>query len=53
MELALKPDLDEALEHWRAFWNKEIIRRPCIAITAPREGVERVPGPAWQIRSAI
>lgn len=50
MELALKPDLDEALEHWRAFWNKEIIRRPCIAITAPREGVERVPGPAWQIR---
>ncbi len=49
MELAFKPDLEEALERWRAFWNKEIIGRPCVAVTAPREGVKQVPGPPWQI----
>jgi hypothetical protein len=49
MELSLKPNLDEALERWRAFWNQEIIGRPCVAVTAPKEGVERVAGPQGQI----
>ena len=49
MELSFKPNLDEALERWRALWNQEIIGRPCVAVTAPKEGVERVPGPQMQI----
>jgi len=36
MELSLKPNLDEALERWRAFWHQEIIGRPCVAVTAPK-----------------
>jgi hypothetical protein len=38
----------DALTHWRAFWNKDLIKRPCIAITAPRDGVEPVAGPPGQ-----
>ncbi len=49
MELSFKPDLDAALERWRAFWNHDLIGRPCVAVTAPKEGVERVPGPPTQI----
>ena len=49
MELSFKPNLDEALERWRAFWNKDLIKRPCVAITAPKDGVERVGGPPGQI----
>jgi hypothetical protein len=48
MELGFKPNLDEALERWRAFWNKDIIKRPCVAVTAPKDGVEQVPGPPSQ-----
>ncbi|MFC1805785.1 hypothetical protein ACFL09_02265 [Planctomycetota bacterium] len=49
MELSFKPNLDEALERWRAFWNQEIVGRPCVAVTAPKEGVEQVGGPTGQI----
>ena len=49
MELSLKPDLDEAAEHWRAFWNRDLIRRPCCAVTAPKDGVEHVPASPGQI----
>ena len=42
MKLSFKPDLDDALMHWRAFWNKEIIKRPCVAIIAPKDGVKSV-----------
>ena len=45
MELSFKPNLDEALVRWRAFWNKEIIDRPCVAITAPKDGVRTAAGP--------
>jgi len=48
MELSFKPDLDAALERWRAFWNKDLIKRPCVAVTAPKEGVQPVPGPPGQ-----
>jgi len=50
MELSFKPDLDEALEHWRAFWNKDLIKRPCCAVTAPRDGVKQVGGPPYPTR---
>ena len=50
MELSLKPNLDEALERWRAFWHQDLIGRPCVAVTAPKEGAGRVGGPPGQIR---
>ena len=49
MHLSFKPDLDQALERWRAFWNQEIIKRPCVAVTAPKEGVPVRHMPAGQI----
>jgi hypothetical protein len=49
MELSFKPNLDDAIEHWRAFWNQDIIGRPCCAVTAPRDGVERPPGAPGQV----
>jgi hypothetical protein len=45
--LEFKPDFEEAKRHWAAFWAKEIIDRPCIYITAPKEGVEQTPGPPY------
>ncbi len=48
MKLCYKPDLDQALLRWQAFWNKEIIQRPCIGITAPKEGVKPAPWPPGQ-----
>jgi len=48
VEISFKPNLDEALAHWRAFWNKEIINRPCVAVTAPKDGVKTEPGPPGQ-----
>ena len=44
MQLKFKPNLDEALTRWRAFWNKDIIKRPCVAVTAPKDGVQPVSG---------
>jgi hypothetical protein len=41
MELCYKPDLAEAQERWRAFWQHEIIKRPCVKVTAPIEGKPR------------
>ena len=35
-----KPDLEEAKRYWRAFWEKEIIDRPAMCVTAPRRGME-------------
>jgi hypothetical protein len=37
MELKYKPNFSEAKKYWEAFWNKEIIDRPCIYITAPKD----------------
>jgi len=47
MKLAYKPDLEEAKQRWRAFWEHEIIDRPCCVVTAPLDGVEPVPAPAY------
>ncbi|MDP2991706.1 MAG: hypothetical protein Q8O57_14180, partial [Kiritimatiellota bacterium] len=48
MKLSFKPDLDDAMMRWQAFWNKELIKRPCIAITAPKDESKPVPGPPGQ-----
>lgn len=34
--LKYKPDFKQVKKYWEAFWNKEIIDRPIIAITAPK-----------------
>ena len=47
MELAWKPDLDEAVRHWEAFWNHEVIDRPCLSVVAPKEGREIPPAPPY------
>ena len=38
MELLYKPDFEDARAHWEAFWNHEMIDRPCLAVTAPKAG---------------
>lgn len=53
MKLKFKPDFADAQAHWRAFWNKEIIKRPCIAIKAPRDGAKRAPRPPVQYLPGI
>ncbi|MCE5326049.1 MAG: hypothetical protein LLG01_06505 [Planctomycetaceae bacterium] len=44
MELAFKPNLDDALLHWQAFWNKDIIKRPCVSITCVKDGAKDLRG---------
>ena len=36
MELQYKPDFDRARKYWRAFWDKEVIDRPLVSVTAPK-----------------
>lgn len=49
MELLYKPDFDEARTRWDAFWNKQIIDRPCLSVTAPRDGAAPAPSPGHQL----
>jgi len=44
MLLEFKPDLEEAAERWNAFYTGEIIDRPVVCVTAPREGFKPVHG---------
>lgn len=45
--LKLKPDFEAAKQRWLAFWEHEIIDRPCCVIRAPKEGGRRPPGPKY------
>jgi hypothetical protein len=50
MELEYKPDLDRAKTYWNAFWNREIIDRPCAYVIAPKDEAmrkERPPHPPY------
>jgi len=47
-ELSLKPDLDDALVRWQAFWAGEIIDRPCVAVRVPKGG--DFPWPSYRDR---
>ena len=42
--MKFKPDLEEAAKRWDAFYAGEIIDRPVVCITAPREGFKGAPG---------
>ena len=37
MDLLYKPDFDRVKKYWKAYWEKEIIDRPCVYITAPKD----------------
>ena len=37
MDIIYKPDLDRVKQYWGAFWKREIIDRPCVSITAPKD----------------
>ena len=45
--LEFKPDFDDAKRRWLAFWQQEIIDRPCCNMRAPKEGAEPVQGPPY------
>lgn len=45
--LEFKPDFEDAKQRWLAFWNHEIIDRPCCCIRAPKDGVQPPPGPPY------
>jgi len=45
--LELKPDFERAQQYWLAFWEQELIDRPCCAIRAPKAGVPSAPGPRY------
>lgn len=45
MDLAYKPNWPEARERLLAFWQMEIIDRPCIAVTAPLKPPRPLPDP--------
>jgi len=45
--LEFKPDYEDAVRHWLAFWEGEVLDRPCCVIRAPREDVEPVPAPPY------
>jgi len=47
MELLYKPDFEEAARRWQAFWEHELIDRPCCVIRAPRAEVEPVSPPPY------
>lgn len=41
--LAFKPDFAEAKERWLAFWEHELIDRPCCLVTAPKADAGKLP----------
>lgn len=44
MELLYKPNADEALQRWEAFWQGEMLDRPPVLLTLRKPGTENVPG---------
>ncbi len=50
VELELKPDLAEAARRWDAYFAGDIIDRPVVCISAPREGADPGPGTNYHDR---
>ena len=48
--LEFKQDLEEAAKRWDAFYAGEIIDRPVICVTAPKEGFQRARGSDYNER---
>ena len=49
--LSLKPDLEEAAKRWAAYYAGEIIDRPVVCVTAPRDGCTPAPGLSYRERA--
>ena len=49
MRLLYKPDFEDAAQRWEAFWRHEVIGRPPVCVTAPREGVEPGSRPSFKM----
>ncbi len=49
--LEFKPDIEEAAKRWDAFYAGELIDRPVIWVTAPREGYKGAPGSNYHERA--
>jgi len=47
MHLSTKANFDNARAHWTAFWNHDVVKRPCVGITGPRANVTPKPDPAY------
>jgi len=47
MHLSTNPNFEDARAHWAAFWNREILKRPCIGVSGPRANVHPEPEPAY------
>lgn len=45
--LVHKPDFSRAVQYWNAFWNGEMLDRPCTVISAPKKETEPVPAPLY------
>ncbi len=45
--LAFKPDLEEASRRWEAFYAGELIDRPLVCVTAPKEGPNAPPASTY------
>jgi len=45
--LEFKPDFEDARKRWLAFWQQEIIDRPCCLMRAQKDGMPKVPGPRY------
>jgi len=49
--LLFKPDLDDAARRWDAYFAGELIDRPVVCVTAPREGKSGAPGSNYRDRA--
>lgn len=47
MKFSYKPDFENAQRHWEAFWEGEIIDRPCARVVAPKDGIAAHPHPPY------
>ena len=46
-KLQYKPDYQEACTYWDTFWEHQIIDRPCISITSPKNDCIQAPDPSY------
>jgi hypothetical protein len=51
--LELKPDMPEASRRWEAFFAGDLIDRPLVCVTAPREGAPPAPGLGYRDRVTL
>ena len=48
LTLEFKPDAEEAAKRWDAYWQNELLERPLLMISAPREGFQPMSGVGYR-----